>query len=256
MERIRAYPNAGVPVRFTISRFTSCRPYAYHLTSSTNLASIRDSGHIHSASALMSFAQRLDLLRYRRLNHVSLRVGNFEARLRDQAPLHAANIKFADGWQLENLVEVLNNLVFFWPGTARGPNDFGVRHYGRYKDEHPVILRVLTSELLKQNPKTTPLFCRFNSGSLRFVGGRPSPRGLNRFVNADRFDGTPSDVVQLVFIKSVHCRTTWSGGRPHRAPGRARNFFSRPLSRPYHLSGGLPECFNRFSPRLCAESTF
>lgn len=188
---------------FTISTFTSCRPYAYHLTSSTNLASIRDSGYIHSASTLMSSAKRLDLLRYRRANHISLRAGDCEVQLRDQAPLHAANIKFTDGWELENLVEVLNSLVFFWPGTARGPNDSGLRHYGRYKDEQPVMLRALTSALLKQNPRATPLFCRFNSGSPRFVGGRPSPRGLNTFVNASRFDGTPSEVVELTFIKGI-----------------------------------------------------
>jgi hypothetical protein len=110
------------------------------------------------------------------------------------------------------LVEVLNKLVFFWPGAARGPVDSGLRYFDRYKDEHPVILRALTEALLKQNPKTAPLFCRFNSGSPRFVGGRPSPRGLNTFLSANHFSGVPSDVVEVTFIDRVQLPTgaEWS----------------------------------------------
>lgn len=151
-------------------------------------------------------------MRYRRPKHVLIRVHGADVQLRDQAPLHAANVAFADGWQLEDLVEALNRRVFFWPGTSRGPNDYGVRHFARYQSEGPVILRTSTAALLRQNQESTPLFCRFNSGSPRYSGGRASPRGADIFVVADRFCGGLSDVVELTFPNEVRLPidTEWS----------------------------------------------
>jgi hypothetical protein len=53
------------------------------------------------------------------------------------------------------------------------------------------------------NPNTEPLFCRFNSGAPRVVGGRRSPRGVTTFQPAGMFAGTPSDVVEVVFERSI-----------------------------------------------------
>ena len=104
---------------FTVTNFIDTWPYFYHLTFASNLRSIRETGRLDSASALAVKAGRSDLLRCRRSKHVPIMVGGVEIRLRDQAPLHAANVGFEEGWTLEDLVELLNGFVFFWLGTPR-----------------------------------------------------------------------------------------------------------------------------------------
>jgi hypothetical protein len=66
-----------------------------------------------------------------------------------------------------------------------------------------VLIRVTTSELLDANSESTAEFCRYNSGSPRYSGGRPSPRGPGTFVSAESFDGTPGSVAELVFRDSA-----------------------------------------------------
>jgi hypothetical protein len=65
----------------------------------------------------------------------------------------------------------------------------------------PVILRVRTEALLRENP--APLFCRFNSGAPRCSNGKKSPRGPDTFLPADQFTGTCGDVVELTFLHGV-----------------------------------------------------
>jgi hypothetical protein len=88
--------------------------------------------------------------------------------------------------------------VFFWPGTAKGPVASGQNHFKRYEKEHPLLLRVPTQSLLAVNPDVTLLFCPFNSGAPRTVGGRKSPRGPGTFLPAHQFQKPPSGVVEVV----------------------------------------------------------
>ncbi len=106
------------------------------------------------------------------------------------------------GWQLVNLIDVLNSLVFFWPGKFDKPIDYGVRHYNRYAEENPKIIRMKSADLFSAN--LAPLFCAFNSGSPRCTGGKGSPRGTDTFVTAAAFPKTASGVVELTFKGSVH----------------------------------------------------
>ena len=198
-----AYANRETIMPFALHAFSVARPYAYHLTSRNNLRLICDAGCLESAAELIVSAARLELLRQRRTDPTLIQVRGAAVQLRDQAPLHAANIAFEDGWQLGDLVEQLNSLVFFWPGTARGPNASGRRHFARYRDENPVLLRVGTTRLITQNPGITPLFCRFNSGSPRYSGGRASPRGRDTFASSDHFLGGLSEVVEFTFPTRV-----------------------------------------------------
>jgi len=119
--------------------------------------------------------------------------------LRDQRPLHRGNLVLGEGWTFEDVVEALNRRVFFWPGTAAGPSDYGERNYARYEGERPAVIRVPTKGLLDSHSATEPLFCRFNSGSPRWTGGRASPRGADTFVPADRFQGGVDEVVEITF---------------------------------------------------------
>jgi hypothetical protein len=188
---------------FTLHNFAAARPYAYHLTAADNLVRICETGRMESAANLLAAAGRQDVLRDRRREHLPIEVGGQTLWLRDQKPLHAGNVTFEAGWTFEDLVEALNRLVFFWPGTATRPNDYGVRHFERYAAEGPVILRTPTTALFEANRDTHPLFCGFNSGSPRYTGGRASPRGPTTFVPAEQFPWGYGRVVELTFPAPV-----------------------------------------------------
>jgi hypothetical protein len=186
-------------VPLILHNFAATRPYVYHLTAADNLIRICETARLESAASLMSQAGRSELLRRRRPEHTSFRLDSHEVILRDQAPLHAGNIAFGDLWTLEDLVETLNHLVFFWPGIAGGPSEYGRRHFERYRTEGPALLRIPTNAILAGNLDNEPLFCRYNSGSPRYSGGRASPRGPNTFVRAAEFNGGPRAVVEVTF---------------------------------------------------------
>ena len=186
-----------------LAAFARIRPYAYHLTSTANLPSILEARRIDCAATLILKDGRNELLRRRRSKHELLRVDGRNIWLRDQAPLHQGNLVLSGGWSFPDLVKALNERVFFWPGTEAGPNDYGHRHFNRYVVEAPVLIRVKTSELLDGNGASAAEFCRYNSGSPRYSGGRPSPRGPDTFVSAASFHWSPSNVIELVFRESA-----------------------------------------------------
>jgi uncharacterized protein DUF7002 len=177
--------------------FTRTRPY--YLTSKANLRLILECRRIDCAATLILKDGRKELLRRRRSKHEAVHVDGRAISLRDQAPLHEGNLALSGGWSFPDLVEALNKRVFFWPGTESGPNDYGNRHFGRYVVEEPALIRVKTSALLEANDQSAAEFCPYNSGSPRYSGGRPSPRGPNTFVSAASFNWSPSNVVELVF---------------------------------------------------------
>ncbi len=98
---------------FAVQTFLSLRPYACHMTSADNLPSIRATGRLESAATLIDRAGQRELLRQRRPRHVRIRVSGAEVWLQGQGPLHKGNISFGGGWESEDLVERLNNLMFF-----------------------------------------------------------------------------------------------------------------------------------------------
>jgi hypothetical protein len=105
-------------VAFALEAFLSLRPYAYHLTSAGNLSAIRATGRLESAAVLIGKAGRPELSRQRRQRPVQIRVSGADVWLQSQGPLHEGNISFGDGWGLEDLVERLNDLVFFLAGVG------------------------------------------------------------------------------------------------------------------------------------------
>jgi hypothetical protein len=107
-------------VGFQIDKFITLRPFLYHLTAQENLARLRASRSIVSASELMKRAGRTDLLRVRRKGHEVIEVDGQRISLRDQKPLHSGNILFAEGFTFEDFVESLNCRIFFWPGKNLG----------------------------------------------------------------------------------------------------------------------------------------
>jgi hypothetical protein len=188
---------------FDVDRFVRLRPYLYHITARANRTAIERSMLLEPAAQLMRRAARPDLLRWRRPEAVTIRVGPDEIVLKDQRPLIEANLSLDGSWELGDLVEYLNEHVFFWPGRADGPIVHGARLLDRYEADAPLVLRVPTGDLLAANRGAEPLFCPFNSGAPRQQGGRRARRGPNLFSPADRFARRESEVVELGFRSAI-----------------------------------------------------
>lgn len=185
---------------FDLSRFIAIRPYVYHLTSSSNLKRMLSSGEIQCASKLLRKAGKEGLITKRRNSSLKVVIDGHDIEIRDQQPLYEGKTQLVGGWTFQDLIATLNDHVFFWPGTASGPIDYGVRHYERYIDEKPAILRIKTANLIETN--AAPLVCKYNSGSPRTTQGTGSPRGPDTFIAAFKASFLPSQVRELTF-KSV-----------------------------------------------------
>ena len=188
---------------FSEETYAQLRPYLYHSTNRDNVARIVATRRLESAASLLELANRKDALIKPRRQSLPMRIDGYQAILCDRSPLHEKNIRFTNGWAFSEFVKYVNEHVFFWSGWERGLVDYGLRHFERYSSERPIILRVPFLSLRDQNPGAATLFCRYNSGSPRWSGGRPSPRGPETFQHALTCDFTPGQVVEVVFRDSV-----------------------------------------------------
>lgn len=200
---------------FTSAAYAATRPSLYHLTAKENLDGIAPGMRLDSAAALLQLAGRGSAIRQKRFRAEWVSVGGRSIQLRDQAPLYPRNAKLTDGWLFEDLLQHLNEHVFFWPGSLTGPVDAGLRHIQRYQRLTPgrlAILRTKFEDVCRANPTTRPLFCRFNSGSPRWAHGEPSPRGPSVFQPASEFSHPPAQVVEVVFASrvSLPADTEWA----------------------------------------------
>lgn len=191
---------------YAVNAFVAARPYLYHLTASANLPFLRADRRLQSA-ALLRAAGRDSLARTKREEMLPLTIGDRIAVLRDQSPLYPGNVALADGWTFDDLLADLNRRVFFWPGAADAPIDYGRRHFARYAaPDHPyvsAVLRIPFASLLAANSDNAPLFSRYNSGSPRRNKGQPIPRGPETFRYAADFPHPPGHMVEVTFVDAV-----------------------------------------------------
>jgi hypothetical protein len=188
---------------FTLAEFARLRPYLYHLTAVANLDRIRRTGRLFSAASIFTAADQRSLVTARRRTSELITLDGERIHVRDQAPLHLGNMELEPGWILDDFVAHLNARVFFWPGKEDSPISYGVRHYERYRDEPPALLRLPTQSLFDENPNGQPLFCRYNSGSPRCAYGRKSPRTAKTFVLAAEAPFSAANVVEVTFENAV-----------------------------------------------------
>jgi hypothetical protein len=209
--------------------FTSCEfvkqwPFLYHFTAIENLESIESSRELRSASELAK-GSGTSLLPEKRKVARQVSVGTKSVWLQNQRPLYENNILFEGGWQIQHLIDRLNGLIFFWPGKDEGPSNYGTRHLGGNRWlTNVAAVRLCTSDLFDSDFAESLLFCPYNSGSPRCSGGKRSPRGPSTFPSAEKFQGTPATVVEVVVDGHFHLpasteffRTiepTWSLARP------------------------------------------
>lgn len=198
------FAKAAFLMPFALCRFTRTRPFQYHLTAAANVPRIRRMGRLESAARTFVAGGCPELMRRRRTEICRILVGGEEVYVRDQEPLCRRNMKLDPAcWTFDDFVEKLNGLVFFWPGGRDGPIQPGRKHFKRYQEEKPALIRVCTQPLFDTNSCTTPLFCRYNSGAPRCSKGKSSPRGEQTFLDAGSFPDTPGKVIETTFPESV-----------------------------------------------------
>ncbi len=182
-----------------IEKFIELRPWLDHLTARKNLPLLRARPRLYPAQQLIDEASEPGHGRRR----VSVELKRTGVVIRDQFPLHPAHVDLAPGFTMEDLMDLLNTHVYFWPGTDVGPSSHGQRHQSRYRDEKPALLRVPTAALVRSDALPEPLFCYYNSDAPRTTRGRRSPRGPDLFRSAHDFHRTASRVVEVVFAGAV-----------------------------------------------------
>jgi hypothetical protein len=186
-------------VGFAIEEFIRLRPYVYHLTARANRARISRTKTLTPAASLLRASGNHRIVATRRPDSLKIKLNGDIVHVRDQHPLHAGNISFLGKWTFDRLVAEINERVFFWPGSANWVVSYALRHYARYEAEKPLVLRVPLAALLAANVGVEPSFCKFNSGSPRWVAGKASPRGPDTFVNCEKAPFRPSGVVEVTF---------------------------------------------------------
>ncbi len=174
-------------------------PFIYHLTDERNLEYIYETGKLYSAISLLEMGDvpnREAILKERRTSHFNLEVDGFDIWIRDQRPLNVALDKcLTHGWTRERFIHSLNSRVFFWPNIKRL-----TIHYGRYKREKPVILRMETELALERNAHVK--LCRLNSGATRpshHLGGKAPERGPNTFMPLKTYNRPPNSIAEVTF---------------------------------------------------------
>jgi hypothetical protein len=172
------------------------RPFAYHLTARSNLSRILSTGRLDSASTLYRKANCDERIGIHRPSHDHVVIDGERVHVRDQSPLHSANVDLSEQ-TFSDVVSMLNQYVYFWPGDQHRPIPSGRNHFSRYAAEDCVVMVLPTDRLFAAN-ESSLRFSRCNSGAPRQQGGRKQPRGAQTFRRAEQFEDTPGRVVEIV----------------------------------------------------------
>ena len=195
-------------------------PFLFHLTFSTNLNRIRRFQRLDCAASLMRAGGGVHLLRERRSEMTPLAVEGEAVILTDQLPITEANIEFQSGWQLPDLIEALNNRVFFWRGSRSGLLARDRGHHAKYDAaEHELIfLRLPFQETSELNAGRGPELSKYNTGAARRNKGKRVPRGPTTFSTPECADFEIGEVREVAFRDFVelptsteYCRGRWDG---------------------------------------------
>ena len=186
---------------FSLDRFVALRPYLFHLTYNENLPGILEHRRLISARQL---TDPLDfhVLAKKRAQQARVRTNRGRVTLRDQAPLAFGNVDLSPNFFREDLLNLLNGNVYFWPGAnSITPVTMGRNHFRKYRNTASSVMIFRTEDLLRMNGPAR--FCRYNSGAPRCSGGRKSPRGPETFQTAEFYTGTAATVKEVTWVDSV-----------------------------------------------------
>jgi len=196
--------------------FLKKSPYLYHLTDRQNLDFIKQTNALFSTAELVKMSNvtvASSFLKSKRSAHAEVAINGHLVKIRDQKPLNKAlGRALLDDWTPEQWIYHLNKRVFTWPNLKR------LRaHFGTYESEKPIILRLITTEVLELNKNAE--LCRINSGDSRCIGhynGNPVPRGNNTFKSIKDYEF--SDLAEVTFPKILKLPLKWELGNSPEGP--------------------------------------
>lgn len=203
-----------------LSDLMELSPFLYHVTYESSLSRIRKLRSLESAAALMKAGGQSSWLRKRRDSMLRVMVNEDPIVLTDQIPINEKNIAFQSGWTLPDLIEAINQRVFFWRGDAEGLLRSNQGHFGKYEDagHRLVFLRLGFQETTRLNSERGPELCKHNSGAARQHDGNLIPRGPETFVRPEKADFKKGKVQEVVFREFVIlpdtteiCSGSWKG---------------------------------------------
>ena len=195
-------------------------PCLYHATYEDSLRRILRLRRLECSASLMEAGGQRNLLRLRRDAMAEFCVDGEPIVLTDQGPINEKNIAFQAGWTLPDLIEALNQRVFFWRGTEQGLLKSNQGHFEKYEEaEHRLaFLRLNFEETNRLNTGRGPELCKHNSGAARQYNGKPIPRGPKTFVRPEEAEFMKCDVQEVVFRAFVDvpsttevCYGSWKG---------------------------------------------
>ncbi len=202
---------------FDIDSFAKCSPFVFHLTYAPNLARIRRIGKLESAATLLRAAGRDDSIRTQRQEVKHFDIDGDSITLREQR-LNWNHIQLEGGWIQGDLVEHLNQHVFFWRSKQNGSLLHGCEHVKGYATPNPLFLRIPFSGLVDCNRGRGPTFCKYNSGAARTSKGRAIPRGPDLFVPCEQAAFGIKRVEEVAFKEfallpetTEFCTGSWDG---------------------------------------------
>jgi hypothetical protein len=179
--------------------------HCYHVTSAANSASIRQSRVLQTAHDLFIQAKREDLLNQRRTEDVLLLIeGERRVSIRNQCPLDPDSLDLGPICTLSEYIECLNSHVYFWPGTASGPIDDGVRMCEKSSCGRSIILKVPTQSLFNANRKTSVRVSTCNTGVAWRDGEVKSRRNPDVFEPIADFSEDPRRICEISFSSNMH----------------------------------------------------
>lgn len=118
---------------FTLDQFAQRFPRLYHLTAAMNVEAIEADRCLYPAAETFRQARAVGDIRERRSDSRVIELpGGGLRHVRDQAPLFERKAALLGGWTFADLVQDLNERVYFWPGREDGPIESGRNHFARY----------------------------------------------------------------------------------------------------------------------------
>jgi hypothetical protein len=173
--------------------------HSYHVTAAANLVSIRQSRVLWPTHTLLKRAKRHYFLRRRRSRDILLRIEGQQILIRNQAPLDPGSLDLGATGTLEKYVAWLNSYVYFWPGTALGPREDGMRMFERTTGTRSIVIRVPTRSLIAANRASPACVATCNTGVAWTEQGIRSRRGPEVFQPIAKFSEQPASIHEICF---------------------------------------------------------
>lgn len=133
----------------------------------------------------------------------STRIEGQRILIRNQLPLDPYSIDLGATVTLAEYVAYLNSFVYFWPGTALGPRENGVRMFERTNGAVSVVIRVSTRSLIDVNRDSLTYVATCNTGAAWTEQGKRSRRGPEVFQSIERFSEQPASIHEICFAGEV-----------------------------------------------------